>query len=71
MITRITPIVRLVAVFGTGFQGMFHPSTRQPCTIARTYKFSTRQVTRQKASGTRQEAKGHARSEQTTPALSD
>ena len=37
-----------------GFQGWFYPSTRQRCEFGSTYKSSTRQVTRQEASVTRQ-----------------
>jgi len=37
-----------------GFPGVFYPSTRQPFVIASTYKSSTRQVTRQQPSPTRQ-----------------
>src|ERR1051325_8254127 len=41
------------------FRGWFYPSTRQHYAFGRAYKSSTRQVTRQKPSGTRQEtAKG-------------
>jgi hypothetical protein len=38
-----------------GFPGWFYPSTRQRCVFGSTYKSSTRQITRQKASATRQE----------------
>jgi hypothetical protein len=54
---------------GQASRGCF---TRQPCAAARTYKSSTRQITRQKASGTRQGAAGQTPGfERTTPALSD
>jgi hypothetical protein len=38
-----------------GFQGIIYPSTRQRSWFGRTYKSSTRQVSRQEASATRQE----------------
>jgi hypothetical protein len=37
-----------------GFQGMFYPSGRQQCVFRGAYKSLTRQITRQKPSGTRQ-----------------
>src|SRR6266850_3646776 len=37
-------------------QGWFYPSTRQRCVFRRTYKSSTRQVTRQEPSTSRQRA---------------
>jgi hypothetical protein len=37
-----------------GVPGWFYPSTRQHCVIRNTYKSPTRQVTRQKASTSRQ-----------------
>ena len=40
---------------GVGFPGVFYPSGRQRCGFAGTYKSSTRQVSRQEASGSRQE----------------
>jgi hypothetical protein len=45
---------KLVQAFPHGFQGQFYPSTRQRCFFGSTYKSSTRQVTRQKPSATRQ-----------------
>jgi leucyl-tRNA synthetase len=47
--------VGLVRRTGWAFQGVFYPSGRQRWAIGRTYKSLTRQITRQKASGTRQE----------------
>src|SRR6266481_2085169 len=38
-----------------GLQGVFYPSGRQRYVISMTYRSSTRQITRQEASGTRQE----------------
>ena len=47
--------VRVGVGGGVGFQGVFYPSGRQRCAFAGTYKSSTRQVSRQEASGSRQE----------------
>jgi len=38
-----------------GLQGVFYPSGRQRYVISMTYRSSTRQITRQEASATRQE----------------